>query len=65
MSSDNGRDRLPRGHEVIGMKAGEGERDFGENNTANNTKQIAVATYCIYRMDNWHACRNERPDMQF
>lgn len=57
MSSDNGSDRLPRGHGVIGMKTGEGERDFGENNTANNTKQIAVATYRIYRMGNWRACR--------
>lgn len=57
MSSDNGGDRLPRRHGVIGIKAREGKRDFGENNTANNTKQIAVATYCIYHMDNWRSCR--------
>lgn len=47
MSSDNGGDQLPRGHGVIGMKSGEGKRDFGENNTANNTKQIAVAILIV------------------
>jgi len=65
VSSDNGGDRLPRRHGVIGMKAGERERDFGENNTANITKQIAVVILIVSIVWIIGARVNERFPMQF
>jgi len=47
------------------MKAGERERDFGENNTANITKQIAVVILIVSIVWIIGARVNERFPMQF